>query len=47
MPMISPPQQVQAIFSAWRKDMASDDGSAVSEKLLAPDRFDRRKAARR
>jgi hypothetical protein len=46
MPMMGPPQQVQPIFSAWRKDMASDDGSAVFRKLLAPDRFDRRKAAR-
>jgi hypothetical protein len=44
--MMGPPQQVQSIFSAWRKDMASDDGSAVFRKLLARDRLDRRKAAR-
>jgi hypothetical protein len=36
MPMMGPPQQVQPIFSAWRKDMASDDGSAVSENALRP-----------
>jgi hypothetical protein len=47
MPMMGPAQQVQPIFSAWRKDMASHDGSAVFRKLLAPGRFDRRKAARR
>jgi len=47
MPMMGPPQQVQPIFSAWRKDMASDDGSAVFRKLLARDRFDRRKGARK
>jgi hypothetical protein len=34
MPMMGPPQQLQPIFSAWRKDMASDDGSAVSENAL-------------
>jgi hypothetical protein len=45
MPMMGPPRQVQPIFSAWIKDMASDDGSAVFRKLLAPDRFDRRKTA--
>jgi hypothetical protein len=46
MPMMGPPRHLQPIFSAWRKDMASDDGSAVFRKLLARDRFDRRKAAR-
>jgi hypothetical protein len=46
MPMVGPPRQVQPIFSAWRKDMASDDRSAVFRKLFARDRFDRRKAAR-
>jgi hypothetical protein len=46
MPMIGPPQQVQPIFSAWRKDMASDDGSAVSENSLRPTVLIAAKAAR-
>jgi hypothetical protein len=36
MPMMGPPQQVLPIFSARRKDMASDDGSAAPENSLRP-----------
>jgi hypothetical protein len=34
MPMMGPPRQVLAIFSAWRKDMASHHGSAAPENSL-------------
>jgi hypothetical protein len=36
MPMTGPPLQVQPVFSAWRKDMASHGGSAVSANSLRP-----------